>query len=122
LIRRIRGRDAFERLAREGTRIRGSSLWCAHLPQPTATAPAIAFSIGRAVGPAVVRNRLRRRLRAVLRTMADRDELPSGLLLIGAGPSAVELTFDELAAELRTLVRWLAAGRPMDRPPSRKRP
>jgi ribonuclease P protein component len=122
LIRRIRGRDAFERLAREGTRIRGSSLWCAHLPQPTAAAPAIAFSIGRAVGPAVVRNRLRRRLRVVLRTMADRGELPPGLLLVGARPSAVELTFDELNAELRMLVRRLSSGRTMDPPPNGKRP
>ena len=104
MIRRIRGRDAFTRLARDGTRIRGTTLWCAHLPEPTAATPAIAFSVGRAVGPAVERNRIRRRLRAALRTMSANGELPPGLYLIGARPRAAERTFDELASELRSLV------------------
>jgi ribonuclease P protein component len=111
LIHRIRGRDAFVRLSRDGTRIRGSSLWCAHLPDPTATSPAIAFSIGRAVGPAVVRNRLRRRLRALLRAMVAAGEVPPGSLLVGARREAVELTFDQLHAELRSLVNRLARNR-----------
>ena len=107
MIRRIRGRDAFARLTRDGTRIRGSSLWCAHLPDPTTTSPSIAFAIGRAVGPAVVRNRLRRRLRSILQELERSGELPSGWMLLGARPAAVELTFDQLRTELRSLLRRL---------------
>jgi ribonuclease P protein component len=112
LIRRIRGRDAFARLARDGTRIRASCLWCAHLPDPTATSPAIAFSISRAVGPAVERNRLRRRLRALLRTATVAGDVPPGLLLVGARPGTAELTFDQLATELADLLDRLATRPP----------
>jgi ribonuclease P protein component len=107
LIRRVRGRDAFARLTRDGTRIRASCLWCAHLPEPTAASPAVAFSISRAVGPAVQRNRLRRRLRALLRAATAAGDVPAGSLLIGARPGAAELTFDQLRAELTDLLRRL---------------
>jgi RNase P protein component len=41
----------------------------------------------------------------------DREAaLPSGLLLIGAKPAAVELTFAELGAELRNMIDQLTAG------------
>jgi len=60
----------------------------------------VAFAIGRAAGNAVTRNRLRRRLRAILATA----ELPSGLLLVGAGPAATELTFDTLRQRVDGLV------------------
>lgn len=62
----------------------------------------MAFALNRALGTAVTRNRLRRRLRALLREM--NASLPGGLLLIGATPRAVELTFDQLRAELQQLL------------------
>ena len=62
----------------------------------------MAFALNRALGTAVIRNRLRRRLRALLREMSS--SLPGGMLLIGANPRAVELTFDQLRAELRQLL------------------
>jgi ribonuclease P protein component len=101
LIWRIRERDAFARLGREGSRIRTSSLWCTYLPDPAVVPPRVAFAIGRAVGPAVARNRLRRRLRALL---TSELEPPPGWYLIGARPSANELTFDQLRNELTALL------------------
>lgn len=92
LITRIRSRDAFVRLQREGRRVRRSALWCTWCPDPTATTTSVAFALSRALGSAVSRNRLRRRLRAILTTI----ELPPGLLLIGATPAAITLTFDQL--------------------------
>jgi RNase P protein component len=53
----------------------------------------------------VVRNRLRRRLRAIMRTLES--QLPPGLLLIGANQSAIELTFEQLAAQMTDLVQCL---------------
>jgi ribonuclease P protein component len=102
LTNRIRERDAFERLRRDGTRIHSTSLWCNFLSDPMITPSRTAFAIGRAFGSAVARNRFRRRLRALLATR--QDPLPSGLLLIGARPGAAELTFDQLRAELALLL------------------
>jgi ribonuclease P protein component len=62
----------------------------------------VAFSLSRALGPAVVRNRLRRRLRSILRE--SEAMLPGGMMLIGATPAAVELTFDQLRMELSQLI------------------
>lgn len=92
MISRIRGRDPFVRLQREGTRIRRPALWCTWCPDPTATTTLVAFALPRALGSAVTRNRLRRRLRAILATL----ELPPGLLLLGGSPAATTLTFDQL--------------------------
>jgi ribonuclease P protein component len=112
LIWRIRERDAFVRLGRDGTRIRTSSLWCTYLPDPDATPPRVAFAIGRAIGSATTRNRLRRRIKALLSetststtpTPTTAAPMPPGWYLIGARPSAVELTFDQLRAELTQLL------------------
>jgi ribonuclease P protein component len=101
LIWRIRERDAFARLGREGFRIRTSSLWCTYLPDPAVAPPRVAFAIGRAVGPAVVRNRVRRRLKALL---TSELELSPGWYLFGARPTATELTFDQMRAELTALL------------------
>lgn len=70
----------------------------------------MAFALGRALGPAVTRNRLRRQLRALCRDLDRRSELPPGLLLIGATPQAIELTFEQLEMELRSMVLQLTAG------------
>ena len=105
LIQRIHGRHAFSTLSRDGRRIRRSSLWCSWCPQPSSNATRVAYSIGRACGPAVTRNRLRRRLREIVRQLDRLEPLPPGLLLIGARPSAVELTFDQLRVETEHLLR-----------------
>lgn len=76
----------------------------------------MAFALGRALGPAVTRNRLRRRLRAICRTLTAAGELPPGLLLIGASPAAVELTYAQLDTELRSIVRTLTADTVTPRP------
>jgi ribonuclease P protein component len=107
LIRRIRDRRSFLRLQREGVRVRSRSLWCTYLSDPTATPPRVAFAIGRAMGTATVRNRLRRRLRALLDQAARSNTVPPGLLLIGALPSAVELTYDQLLEDVTTLLNRL---------------
>jgi ribonuclease P protein component len=109
LISRIHERREFERLSRHGRRARTETLWCRYLDDPQAAPPRIAFAIGRSVGPAVVRNRLRRRLRALAAAHAKVDAmtplLPHGSLLIGARPSAAERSFEELGAELTTMLR-----------------
>ena len=104
MTNRIRERDAFERLRRDGTRIHSPSLWCNFLADPLITPSSTAFAIGRAFGSAVARNRLRRRLRALLATRQRTAPLPPGLLLIGARPTAAELTFDQLRIELNLLL------------------
>jgi ribonuclease P protein component len=106
LIDRIRGRDAFARLVRDGTRIRRSALWCTWCPDPTTSTTSVAFALSRALGPAVVRNRLRRRLRAQLRQHSG--QLTGGMLMIGARPRAIELTFDQLETELLELLAKLS--------------
>jgi ribonuclease P protein component len=65
----------------------------------------VAFSVGRAVGGAVARNRLRRRLRAIIAARAGSDLLPHGHLLVGARVGACERSFDELDADVTTLLR-----------------
>ncbi|MEZ5298657.1 MAG: ribonuclease P protein component [Ilumatobacteraceae bacterium] len=108
MIQRIHGRHAFSTLSRDGRRIRRSSLWCSWCPQPTSNATRVAYSIGRACGPAVTRNRLRRRLREIVRTIDATRSLPPGLLLIGARPSAIELTFDQLRTETESLLSTIS--------------
>jgi ribonuclease P protein component len=111
LIQRIHGRHAFSTLARDGRRIRRSSLWCSWCPQPHSDATRVAYAIGRACGSAVERNRLRRRLRHIVAELDRQRPLPTGLLMIGAKPSSIELTFDELGHELEALVASIRTSR-----------
>lgn len=104
LIDRVRERDTFIRLRREGTRVRIDPLWCSSVPDPNVSPPRVAFAIGRAVGPAVTRNRLRRRLRALLAN----SDVPPGIYLFGASERACELTFDELSQQLTQLMTAVA--------------
>ena len=105
MIGRIRERDAFLRLRRDGVRVRIDPLWCSFVPDSEVVPPQVGFAIGRATGSAVQRNRLRRRLRAVLRDC----EVPPGLLLIGASARANERTFAELEQCLTKLILKAAA-------------
>jgi ribonuclease P protein component len=111
LIDRIRERDAFVRLRREGTRVRIDPLWCTFVNDSRLVPPRVAFAIGRATGSAVQRNRLRRRLREILR----RHDLPPGLYLFGAHARACEHTFAELE---QTVDRLLASVRSRTSRPS----
>jgi ribonuclease P protein component len=73
-----------------------------------APAARIAYAVGRRTGGAVVRNRIRRRLRAIVREIV-RDASPGlapGAYLIGAGPQAATLPYDELR---RTVIEALQA-------------
>jgi ribonuclease P protein component len=100
LIDRVRERDAFVRLRRDGVRVRTNSLWCSFVPDPKLSPPQVAFAIGRAVGSAVQRNRLRRRLRAIL----AKSDVPPGLYLFGAQRGICERTFVELEQLVATLL------------------
>jgi ribonuclease P protein component len=99
LIDRVRERDAFVRLRRDGVRVRTDPLWCSFVLDPDLVPPQVAFAIGRAAGSAVSRNRLRRRLRALLAN----SDVPPGLYLIGARPPACEHTFADLERALTSL-------------------
>ncbi len=99
LIGRIRTRGDFERLRRDGRRVRIEPFWCSHLSDPLSNPPRVAFAISRAVGNAVIRNRLRRRLRAIVTDL----DIPPGLYLIGCRPTASELSFDQIVSTLDRL-------------------
>lgn len=105
MIDRVRERDAFVRLRRDGARVRADPLWCSFVLDSGLAPPQVAFAIGRAVGSAVVRNRLRRRLRAVLATC----DVPPGLYLVGARPHASERTFADLERAVAELLRKVRA-------------
>jgi ribonuclease P protein component len=100
LIDRVRERDAFVRLRRDGVRVRTDPLWCSFVLDPDLVPPQVAFAIGRAVGSAVSRNRLRRRLRALLAN----SDVPPGLYLIGARVPACEHTFADLDRTVAALL------------------
>jgi ribonuclease P protein component len=104
LIWTIRGRRAFQTLARSGRTVRTETLWCTFLDEPTAVPLRVAFAIGRSIGTAVRRNRLRRRLREAVRGVAADLQLQRGWLLIGAKPAANKHTFDSLRGELTALL------------------
>jgi len=104
LIGRIHTRSDFQRLRRDGRRVRIEPFWCSHLPDPASNTAQVAFAINRAVGNAVTRNRLRRRLRAVLTEL----DLAGGLYLIGCKPKASELTFDQIRVVLGELPMKIA--------------
>ena len=107
MIGRIRERREFERLTRHGRRARTDTLWCRYLDDTSAVPPRVAFAVSRSMGTAVSRNRLRRRLRELARA-ASRSEpprLPHGRLLLGTLPGAGERSFDDLEAEVTTLLR-----------------
>jgi ribonuclease P protein component len=104
LIWRIRGRRAFQTLARSGRTARTETLWCTFLNDPAAVPLRVAFAVGRSVGSATRRNRLRRRLRAIVATIAPEIGLEHGWLLVGATPAAGKHTFVSLRRETAALL------------------
>jgi ribonuclease P protein component len=103
---RIRDRTTFQQLRAQGRRVRRGPITVTWLADSGATAPRVAFAVGRRVGTAVRRNRLRRRLRAVVADQAP--TLPPGAYLIGAGPAAAEMTNEELRSIVSRAVTALA--------------
>ncbi len=101
MIGRLRTRDAFQRLRRDGRRVRSGVLWCSFVLDSGLPLPQVAFAIGRPVGSAVARNRVRRRLRALL----DDADLPAGLYLVGATPAVATLPFTALAQNVDELAQ-----------------
>ena len=80
MIGRLRRRDDFQALRRDGWAVRRGSLRVVYRPACGSQAGVrVAFAIGREVGTAVVRNRTRRRLRSVMTELA----LPDGGLPVG---------------------------------------
>lgn len=103
---RITDRATFRAL-RRGRRARAglvSVTWLAPEGAAAGSPPRVAFAVGRAAGGAVVRNRIRRRLRAGLRDLLQRDALPAGTYLVGAGPAAATAPWAELVADLDAAV------------------
>jgi ribonuclease P protein component len=104
LIWSIRGRRAFQTLARSGRTARTETLWCNFLNDPAAVPLRVAFAVGRSIGPATRRNRLRRQLRAIVAAIAPDLGLRQGWLLIGALPAASKHTFVSLRSEVTSLL------------------
>ena len=111
MIGRLRRRDDFQALRRDGWTVRRGSLRVVYRPACGSQAGVrVAFAIGREVGTAVVRNRTRRRLRSVMTELVLPDGgLPVGDYLIrvdrsGANARSSDLreTLVVLAGDLRS--------------------
>ena len=57
--------------------------------------PRVAYAVGRPVGNAVERNRVRRRLREAVRSHSALLR-PASAYLVGAGPEALDMSWDDL--------------------------
>ena len=103
----LRRQADFDRIYRQGKRVRGRFLTAITLPQPEATVCRVAYVVSRKVAKqAVRRNRIRRRLREAWRHLTVEHGLAShpDLILIAA-PRAVQASYAELRTELRELLR-----------------
>jgi ribonuclease P protein component len=106
LIWRVDRRQTFLALQRACRHRKGpvTVSWIAGDP---AEPPRVAYTIGRRVGSAVVRNRVRRRLRTLIRELAPR--LRPGSYLIGVGPEATLLSYDDLRKALVKVLKQIEA-------------
>lgn len=109
LIGRLSGRQTFQRLSSTGTRVRRPALWCTWCPDDQSSRPSVGYAITRAYGNAVARNLLRRRLRTIVREHHRLQPLPPVLILIGARPMAIELTFDQIHVQMVELLTKITA-------------
>jgi ribonuclease P protein component len=96
LISGITRRSTFERLRREGVRVRRPTLGVTYAP--IGDEAQIAFAIGRKVGGAVVRNRSRRRIRAILAERDRQGRLRPGAYLVHVTAAADTVPFPQLEA------------------------
>ena len=105
MIGRLRRRDDFQALRRDGWTVRRGFLRVVY--RPAGGSPAgvrVAFAIGREVGTAVVRNRTRRRLRSVMTELAlSGCGLPAGDYLIRVDPAGANADSSELRETLVVL-------------------
>ena len=102
LIWRVDRRDTFEAL-RHGRRRRQGPITVSWISGDPTEPPRVAYTIGRRVGSAVVRNRVRRRLRMLIREAAP--TLRPGAYLIGVGPAAALLSYEELREILQKALK-----------------
>jgi ribonuclease P protein component len=102
LIWRVDRLRTFEAL-RKGCRGRCGPITVSWVPSDPGEPPRVAYAIGRRVGSAVVRNRVRRRLRMLIRDEAS--ALDPGAYLIGVGPAAAALPYEDLRTTLLKALR-----------------
>jgi ribonuclease P protein component len=77
------------------------------VPDPSLSAPRIAFAVGKDVGGAVRRNRARRRLRAAI--AAHAGSLVSGSYLFGGNATVATCPFATLDARVAELIESAGA-------------
>ncbi len=118
MIGSIRDRRTFVALRSRGIRARSGALAVTFLAEEGDTGTRVAYAITKRVGGAVERNRLRRRLRAILGELA-RDPagpVPTGALVVSAGPEAARRRPDELRIDVERLLTVLAQRRSTGEP------
>ena len=106
--RRLRRREEFRRVLRDGNRARDAliSITAADTGSPDSE-PRYGFAIPKRVGGAVTRNRIKRRLR----TIVNQTDHPKGWdYVIYAFPAASDATSERLAQSVETLVKRLKSG------------
>jgi ribonuclease P protein component len=106
LITGITRRQTFDRLRREGTRVRGTRLALTYVPGEAAR-PEVAFAISRKVGGAVVRNRCRRRVRPLLAAHARTGRMRPGAYLVQVATRVDRIDAPVLAREVDGLLAAL---------------
>ena len=73
----------------------------------SAPLPRVGYAVNRRVGNAVTRNRLRRRLRAAV---DGTGALAPGAYLVGAGPGALDIEYEELKNHVATAMTAASRG------------
>ena len=114
MIGRLRRRDDFYLLRRDGCTVRRGPLrvgFRATGDEVNGPGPRVAYAISRLVGPAVVRNRIRRRLRAIVVDLDRRPQgVPVGDYLVRVSPGAANSSYDELRRYLTGAIDALDNG------------
>lgn len=100
-------------LRASGIRVRRGPLGITFLPQDGDAPTQVAYAITKRVGGAVERNRLRRRLRAIFAELAAQPDglVPTGVLLVSAGPEASSRGPEELRNDVKRLLAALESRR-----------